>query len=119
MSWVWSIEEDEDPDLQKITKNFRCLTNEEMNEIGQRSGDLAFGIERLQGGKEGGFQHAGMFSKLLRSCKEDFNLFRFLGPFAFSRKATVRFVRWSEFISSAHYERISVKFCIGDIFNIL
>jgi len=119
VSWVWSIEEDEDPDLQTITKNFRCLTNEEMNEIGQKSGDLAFGIERLQGGKEGGFQHAGMFSNLLCSCNDDFHLFRFLGPFAFSRKATVRFVRWSEFISSAPNERISVKFGIGEIFNIL
>ena len=115
MSWVWSIEEDEDPDLQKITKNFRCLTNEQMNEIGQKSGDLAFGIERLQGGKEGGFQHAGMFTDLLCSYNDDFHLFRFLGP----RKAAVSFVRWSEFISSARDERISVKFGTGDIFNIL
>ncbi|XP_021919125.1 glutamate receptor 2-like isoform X2 [Zootermopsis nevadensis] len=50
VAWIWSIEEDDNPNLQTITENFRCLTNEQMNEIGQRSGDLAFGIERLQGG---------------------------------------------------------------------
>jgi hypothetical protein len=51
ISWIWSIEEDDNPSLQTITRNFRCLTNEQMNEIGQRTGDLAFGIERLQGGE--------------------------------------------------------------------
>jgi hypothetical protein len=35
-----------------------------MNETGQKSGKLAFGIERLQGGKEGGFQHIGIFGDL-------------------------------------------------------
>ena len=59
---MWSIEEDDDADLQTITKNFRCLTNERMNEIGQKSGDLAFGIERLQGGKERGFQRTGILN---------------------------------------------------------
>ncbi|KAJ9581507.1 hypothetical protein L9F63_023311 [Diploptera punctata] len=49
-AWIWSIEEDENPDLQAITRNFRVLTEERMNEIGRKSGDIAFGIERLQGG---------------------------------------------------------------------
>lgn len=51
VAWIWSIEEDENPNLQTITRNFRCLTNEQMDETGQRTGDLAFGIERLQGGE--------------------------------------------------------------------
>ncbi|GFG34956.1 hypothetical protein Cfor_06071, partial [Coptotermes formosanus] len=48
VSWTWSIEEDDNPDLQTM-RNFRCLTNEQLNETGQRSEDMAFGIERLHG----------------------------------------------------------------------
>jgi hypothetical protein len=88
VSWTWSIEEDDNPDLQTITRNFRCLTNEQMNEIGQRSGDLAFGIERLQGGKVGEFQHIGMLSNILCSHNDAFQVFRVLGAFAFSRNAS-------------------------------
>lgn len=51
IAWIWSIKEDDNPDLQIITRNFRCLSNELMNEIGQKSSELAFGIERLQGGE--------------------------------------------------------------------
>jgi hypothetical protein len=61
-----------------------------MNEIGQKSGGVAFGIERLQGGKEGGFQHTGIFSNFMCSCSDDFQSFRFLGAYAFSRKASIR-----------------------------
>ena len=60
MAWIWSIQEDDNPDLQTITRNFLCLTNERMSEIGQRSGDMAFGIERLQGGKVGRIRRIAM-----------------------------------------------------------
>ena len=50
-AWIWSIEEDENVDLQAITRNFRILTEETMYDIGKKSGDMAFGIERLQGGE--------------------------------------------------------------------
>lgn len=51
VAWIWSIEKDDNPSLQTITRNFRCLTNEQMDETGHRTGDLAFGIEKLQGGE--------------------------------------------------------------------
>ncbi|PSN32793.1 Ionotropic receptor 41a6 [Blattella germanica] len=50
ISWIWSIQEDEHPDLQKVTSNFRLHTEDQMIRIGSRSGDMAFGLERLQGG---------------------------------------------------------------------
>ena len=34
-----------------IAKNFRLHTEEEMIELGRKSGEMAYGIERLQGGE--------------------------------------------------------------------
>ncbi|PSN32792.1 Ionotropic receptor 41a7 [Blattella germanica] len=50
VAWIWSIEKDESPMLKDITANFRVMTEESMNTTGRKSGDIAFGIERLQGG---------------------------------------------------------------------
>jgi hypothetical protein len=49
---------------------------------------MAFGIERLHGGKVGGFQHIGMLSNILCSHNDAFQAFRVLGAFASSRKAS-------------------------------
>ncbi|PSN32794.1 Ionotropic receptor 41a5 [Blattella germanica] len=50
ISWIWSIEEDESPELQKITRNFRLLSEEEMIAAGKKNGEMGFVLEKMQGG---------------------------------------------------------------------
>ena len=50
ISWIWTLQGTDQADVLAVAKNFRLHTEEEMIEMGAKDGEMAFGIENLQGG---------------------------------------------------------------------